>query len=428
MRTSAITFSLFASLAVSSFAESANAQTPLFLQTGQVATAGINHVGLLSVSGVTSSTYGVSLPIDELLWDPSVPDSFLASSGTIYNLGGQLVRVRFTSPTTIVTTPIAPTGQFAEPRAMTWNQAGTGVILLSTYHQLHSVDVATGVAISITTGAQPWGNTSRCMAVSPTTGDIYVGTSVGEIYRVSSGSGNAQLVQSGLAANLVELLVDGQKNELIFVSPSTVGRLALSFNAAANYYFGTLSTQPGPTGIRSAAFDQNGDIVLSAVSTIRTLPNVSPVPVGGLLPATTGSITYPNIYSSTIGCTVVGGTQTPFRLTAEAVAPLGAHFAIENTPNGTAFGFMLLSAATVLPVDTGPFFGLQPDILTFFVFNQSPTPGNILAWSGSQDPFPLTVPQFGMAPFFGQTWDVVGVAFGGGFNFIGRTNMQRVTW
>ncbi|MFT4515469.1 MAG: hypothetical protein ACI89X_003945 [Planctomycetota bacterium] len=172
----------------------------------------------------------------------------------------------------------------------------------------------------------------------------------------SSGSADRSRPAPRFSANLVELLVDGQKHELILVSPSTVGRLALSFNAPADYYFGTLSTQPGPTSLRSAAFVQNGDIVLSAASTIRTLPSVSSVPVGG------------------------------------------------------------------------PFFDRHPDILTFFVFNQSPTPGNILAWSGSANPAPLTVPQFGMAPFFGQAWDVVGVAFGGGFNFIVRTNMQRVTW
>jgi len=424
MNTNQLVLPLLAAITLSSIAD---AQAPQFFQAGQVVTAGNSYLGVLSASGASSTSFGAPIGIANILWDPNEPDSFVCSSTVGGATNGQLIRIEFTSATSTVSSVVATTGQFASPVAMTWDASGSEIVLLSSYYQLHRVDVDTGIATAITTGTQPWSNKSTCLAVSPTTGDLYVGTNDGRVFRLASGNGNAQLVQSGLGS-LVELLVDGPSQQLVFVTGGSAGRVDLQFSSAPQYYFGTLGTPSSPGTIRSASFDHNGDILLSEYYATHVVPNVATIPPGGIAATANGSLTYPNGNGYSRGCTVVGGTTEPFRLRAEAVAPLGAYFEVDNTPTGTGFGFLLMSASTLLPVDTGPFFGLQPDALTFVLFNLTPTPGNPLAWSGAADPLPLSIPTLGMAPFFGQTWDVVGVAFGNDLSYLGRTNMRRVTW
>ena len=96
-------------------------------------------------------------------------------------------------------------------------------------------------------------------------------------------------------------------------------------------------------------------------------------------------------------------------------------------PDGFAFGYLLPSRATILPVDTGPAWGIFPDALTLAVLGIPPTPGGLFAHAGALPP-QLRLPNFSMAPFFNETWDFVGVAFAADASYLGRTNAVRVSW
>ena len=124
---------------------------------------------------------------------------------------------------------------------------------------------------------------------------------------------------------------------------------------------------------------------------------------------------------------MVGGTTEPYRLTVESVGVLGAFIELENAPRGFGFGYLLVSRATILPLDTGPVFGLFPDTLTLSVLGTAPSPGSLFAHVGALPP-PMRLPNLAMVAFFGETWDFVGVAHGLDGRYLGRTNAVRVTW
>ncbi len=69
----------------------------------------------------------------------------------------------------------------------------------------------------------------------------------------------------------------------------------------------------------------------------------------------------------------------------------------------------------------------MPDQLTMLILAQQPKPGGLLAFTPPAPPgFLVAAP--GMLPFAGQTWDLVSVAFTPGGFYLGRTNVERVTW
>jgi hypothetical protein len=411
---------------VALLASFAAAQVPQFVQPGQIVVAGGPWLGEMAVSGATNAVHTAATSIITSLWDPARPDSFVVGSGSNSSTGGQLARMTFTAPGQVTTTPIAAPGSFARPETLAWDPSGQTVVALTYFSQLHRIDVVSGNSVAITSGTQSWGSTATCCAVSPTTADIFVGTSSGQIYRLGSGGGSPQLLRSGLDS-LVELLIDGTDNRLFAVGRLSLCRIDLNTLAAPEYFFGSLGTPTYPDYIVGASFDQNGDVVLAESHEVLRLPNLPVIPAGGVLPTRIGVFTFPTSAGYVRDVTVVGSTWRPFRLIAEAVVPLGARLEVQNVPVGATHGFTLISTSTLLPADTGPMFGLLPDALTFAILGFPTLPGNIFAYAGTA-PLPFVVPPLGMAAFAGQTFDLVGVAFGAGGRLIGRTNLRRVTW
>ena len=95
-------------------------------------------------------------------------------------------------------------------------------------------------------------------------------------------------------------------------------------------------------------------------------------------------------------------------------------------------GYLLLSATPPAIVGTGPLLGLNPDGLTWSIFNVPAFPGNPLhfplGYVGYFPDVPFTVGAGGGAIFAGQTWDFVAVLLGTGVTYVGRSGVKRITW
>lgn len=399
-----------------------------FLQQGEFVTAAGGRLGVMTATGATSATIALQVSISTILWDPNAPDSFIVGTGTNSANSGQLLRVTFVAPGQVVQTPIAPTGSFSKPLALCWDQAGTAVFTVTNYSQVHRINVQTGAVVDITNGTQPWNSTARALALDPATADVYVGCSNGELYRIGSGGSNPQLIASGLGS-ATELLIDssGNRHNLFYVTATSMRRVDLDTLASPTPVFGTVGTPSNSGSINAACFDDHGDLVLYEDHRVLRVANPATIPLGGIAPTLVGTFNYPsNSFDSYHGA-VVGGTTQSFRMVAETLSPLGAYLAVENVPTNTAFGFTFFSASTLLPQDTGPFFGLMPDSLTMLVLGLPATPAGLFSYAGNS-PQPVVLPPLTMAVFAGQTWDFVSVAFAPNGQLEGRSNVVRVTW
>ena len=113
---------------------------------------------------------------------------------------------------------------------------------------------------------------------------------------------------------------------------------------------------------------------------------------------------------------------------ARHTLPLAAaHFRLDNVPQPLGRGWLLLSTNTNLPVDTGPFFGLVPDGLTLSIITAPTMPGFLFAFE-TTPPMEVIAPPLTLAPYVGQTWDGVAIATSPSGQYLGRTNLVRVTW
>ncbi|MAG58523.1 MAG: hypothetical protein CMJ83_19720, partial [Planctomycetes bacterium] len=98
---------------------------------------------------------------------------------------------------------------------------------------------------------------------------------------------------------------------------------------------------------------------------------------------------------------------------------------------GAVEGFTMLSATTVLPAGQGPIYGLLPDSLTWLGLVQPAAIGNpfhFIVGPGTYPTNPLNLPPGTMAPFVGQTWDLVVLLFDGSFGFVGNSNVVRFSF
>jgi len=406
----------------------ASAQT--HLQKSDIVAAANGVVGVLDADGASSESFDSASSVTTILWDPNRPDEYICGGGSAsFSNSGYLVRQVFTAPDQMTTTTLADTGSFALPVQMSWDQTGERVILVTAFDQVHSVHATTGDVIDLTTGAQPWGNQVSCGAMNPQTGDVFVGTSSGDLWRLASGGGPATLYASGLGS-LKRILFDSVSGPqyVHFASAARFGRIALGGPAVPEYYFGVLGT-PSFSGIVTATIDEHGDFLLATSgSNVYALPYTANLPLAGVAPTSVGQIAFdaPS-FEYILDLAVAGATSTAFRLTVESVPVLGASVQMQGFPQPLGFGYLLISQSTFLPADSGPFFGLMPDALTLSILTTAPTPGGLLAFTGPGSPG-FVIPQLGMLAFAGQTWDLVTVAFSPTAQLVGRTNLERVTW
>jgi hypothetical protein len=400
----------------------------LHLQPGDVALAANGAVGVLDADGASSDAFLSAASVSTVLWDAAHPDELIAGGGGGSATSGFLVRQVFTAADQMTTVTLSPAGSFGAPLQISWDQTGENVIVVTSWDQVHRVHATTGVVTDLTSGAQPWGTSVTCGAMDPVSGDVFVGTSAGELWRLGSGGGPATPYASGLGS-LAKVLFRSESapHHLYFATTSGFGRVALGGTAAVEHYFGVLGT-PSLSNVVSAAVDEHGDFVIGrSNSEVYRLPHVEAIPLDGVAPAYLGQVPFSSGSQYLRDVAVIGGTTTPFRLTVEAVPVLGASIAYENVPEPLGFGWMVVSAATYLPVDSGPLFGLVPDSLSMTLLSIAPSPGGPLAFTPPA-PSGFAIPQLGMLPFFGQTWDCVAIAFSPGGQFLGRTNVERVTW
>ncbi|MFG0316135.1 MAG: hypothetical protein ACF8XB_02585 [Planctomycetota bacterium JB042] len=408
----------------------ASAAPPQFLGVGDIATAGNAELWIMAADGVTSNGHPLTgIAPSTSLWDPEQPDSFILGQGGGASNSGSLRRVTFTAPGQATPSLVAPTGSFGRPVQLSWDQTGAGIVVVTDWDQVHRVDAATGATTHLTTGAQPWGSNVTAGVMDRLTGDVYVGTGGGDVWRLVKGASGATLWATGLG-EIRKLLVDtnASPHYLYVASADRFHRVALGGTPQPEAYFGTTFTPSSPGNIQAADFDPNGYILLgNQFDFVWRLPNPATVPATGVQPVQVGQYGFTSGSVWIRDLAVVGSTSEPFRLTFESVPTLAAKIEIENAPGPIGVGFLFLSTSTFLPAESGPFFGLMPDALTLAVLNLSPTPGGLLVFTGSA-PAPLVTPSLTMAPFFGQTWDAVSVVFSPEGKLLGKSNLVRVTW
>lgn len=414
-----------AALSLAVLAPNVSAQN--FVATGDLAAATIVDLAVMNRGGTVSTSYGTPTSVGTILWDPSQPDSFIMGNTSGATRGGAVIRATFVAPGQVVSTSLSPSGVFNRPVQLSWDQSGNDVIAVSS-SEVHRINASTGAVTPITIGGQGWGSTATSGMMDPLNGDIYVGTSGGAIWRLPSGAGTATQFASGLGS-IRRILIDSTASPhfMFYVTDNSVGRFDLRAPAQpAQTLFGKLG-QPALSSIVSAQFDERGDFVLCQSWDVYRLANPTTIPPGGIAPVFLASYALSSGAASCADIAVVGGTTRPFRLEVEAVPVLGASFSMENVPGPISIGWLFISMTTTLPVDTGPFFGLQPDLLTLIVLTQGPSPGGPFAFTGTA-PAPFSFPILSMAPFAGQTWDFVAVSFGPSGALLGRSNVERVTW
>jgi hypothetical protein len=423
---------LLATLAAAACQVAVCAQT--WVARGDIVAAGNAFLAVMSASGQTSTAYPMppGTSAQSVLWDPSEPDSFLVGKHASNATGGELYRMRFTGPGQVTTSLVMGQGFTSGIRDLCWHQDGRQVVVLTQYSQVHRVHATTGAVAAVTSGSQPWGFNARCLAIDPLQGDLYVGDYYGGIWRIASGTGGVSAFGTGVGNRVDAVLVDDsvQPRRLVCLYWTSTGQALVSMSlqdpSQRAHWFGSVGTPRTTNDPSTAAFDQQGRIVLSDYHDVERVAAGVPG-AAGQAPTPVGSFAFPSGTGYALDLAVVGGTTRPFRTVARAQGVLGAHLALENVPPQAMVGFVLPTTSTWLPVDTGPMFGIVPDLLTMFVTSSAPTPGGQFAWIGTPPP-PLTLPNFAMAAFHGQTWDLVGVAFGPAFEFLGRTNVARVTW
>lgn len=391
-----------------------------------------NQVRVMPEVGFTSTPY-TSIAHDRILWDPDNPDSFYVATGGLGTTGG-LARMDFVGGGEVEHTTLVGSGIFSSPRDIEFDQSGDLVLFVN--ENLRRYDVDTGVLSSITTGNQPW-NSMNGGAVDPLTGDIYVCTNSGKIWRrgtngsvslftTVSGSG-----QSGNSVFVRDLEIDSvafPHHYMYYSMQSSMRRIDLNDPAKTEevlYDYGL------PAGLnvdpRCFTFDTHGDIVVrNGGYHVYRFDNAPVWPAGGTSPTYLGEVVFP---SNAVGgdIAIVGGTASePFRLDIHPIPGGGGYFEIQNVPEPVGFGWLLLSASTFLPEGSGPLFGLMPDGLTTAILSLPQAPASIAFVDVPPPSFSLPAPLF--TPFIGTAWDGVIVSFAPDGTFLGKSNVSRVFW
>ena len=95
-------------------------------------------------------------------------------------------------------------------------------------------------------------------------------------------------------------------------------------------------------------------------------------------------------------------------------------------------GLTLISTSTLLPLGSGPLFGLWPDALLWTLLTTPIATGNPLHFPvgpmGVFPALPLVAPPGSLSAFAGQTWDLVAVVLGPSQSYLGQSNIVRVSW
>jgi hypothetical protein len=108
----------------------------------------------------------------------------------------------------------------------------------------------------------------------------------------------------------------------------------------------------------------------------------------------------------------------------------GGRYQLINLPPGTVQGRALFSAEPPAYLGLGPFFGLNPDPLLWWIVFRPPTVGDFFSFSigdPAEYPFsPIVFPPGTFSPLSGMTLDTVGVVVDG-FGVISVTNFVRYT-
>lgn len=402
-----------------------------FVARGDIVTGAGTRFATMLASGQSSTEYAANPSVGAILWDPTRPDSFLCGAGGSSSTTGILLRKTFDAPGNVRTDVVVPSGTIDTPWFLCWDQDGRHVVSLGGWGRVHRIDTATGDVTPLVSGAQPWSSSASGMAVHPATRDVYVvdNDAAGTLYRIASGSGGVSQVATGLGT-VEKLLIDASRSpaRLLFLNASRMGRLDLdNLSQPAEFYWGVIGKPNAVANMTTMSFDHRGDVLVADSYTVYRLPNTATIPTEGVVPGRVGSFSF-NVSSAWVrDITVVGATTRPYELSVQKQGVLGARIELRNAPARFGYGYLLVSRATLLPVDTGPFFGLLPDGLTLSVLAATPEPGSLFAHLGALPPA-LTLPNFFMAPFFNETWDLTGVAFGLDGRYLGRTNVERVTW
>ncbi len=224
--------------------------------------------------------------------------------------------------------------------------------------QVQSVNATTGAVTNLTLGAQPWGTNVNCGAMDPATGDIFVGTSSDDVWRLASGSGASTLYASGLGQPEEILLLDtATPRYLHCASTSRFGRVAFDVAGTSGTYFGALR-QPALSGVTAAAVDEHGDFLVRTTAGDGAefgIPREDQLPLAGIAPGSLGSFVFsgPSV-NQAYNISVVGATLKPSRLTVESVPVLGAKARFENVPQPLGKGWLLFSSGDAAPARLGP--------------------------------------------------------------------------
>jgi len=121
-----------------------------------------------------------------------------------------------------------------------------------------------------------------------------------------------------------------------------------------------------------------------------------------------------------LSATTTGGGTGDFNITLSMISPNAYE------------GYILVTSQTLGQLGFGPMFGIWPDSLTFSEVGVPMAPNNPIHFPiGIPGVFPDTTFTVGpgiLSFLAGQTWDAVAVIFGYNYQFLGRSNVNRIVW
>jgi parallel beta-helix repeat protein len=155
--------------------------------------------------------------------------------------------------------------------------------------------------------------------------------------------------------------------------------------------------------------------------------------------------TVPGTYSVSHSITDITGTTTtvktayivvePYVLDVQTSGGGVGDLTIIGVPSigapGAYQGFLFISFATSIPVGTGGFFGIDPDLLTFLTLQQPAAVGGLLHWvttPGFYPEVPLVFPPGSLTFLAGMTGDFVQVDLAPPFLLANVSNVDRATF
>ena len=244
------------------------------VQRGDIAVTGFSTsaFGVIGAGGAvqgytTAAGFFGSGTSQCVLWDPTVPDSFLIGGF------GFVGRATITAPGvvgyTLVTANVGIAAQLSR------DGAGGIVLVDSGTDQVRRLDPVSGVVVDLSSGPQPWGTTLSAGAWDPVRGDVVLGSD-GAIHRFAPATGAVTLLAGGLGGHVSGIAFDPILGDVV-ATVLTVNRLVRIDASGVLSDVAPAGSVPGPNALD---VDEHGDFVAGGgTGQVHRVPRVGGAPV-----------------------------------------------------------------------------------------------------------------------------------------------------